>query len=317
MTKSCQDCQRSKITRHTKSPIGTFPLSSRRFAEVHLDIVGPFPLSDGHRYILTCIDRFTRWMEAIPMPNITAETVSQSFLNGWVSRFGSPDIVHTDRGRQFTSNTFRNLLKLLGTRLKHSTSYHPQSNGLVERLHRTLKSALICHNKTQWTRSLPLVLLGLRTSVKDTINCSPVEMVYGETLHVPGQMFTESNVVLDSDDFLLHLQTLMSRIKPATTSNKSSSNIFINKELNVCSHVWIRNDRVLKPLEQKFHGPYRVIKRFPKYFTLQIGSKTDNITIDRLKPAFTEIEHSEIDLSQEITPIKSKEKSVSFSLGRG
>ena len=137
---SCLQCQRSKVQRHTITPLATFTTPDAHFDMVHIDIVGPLPPSRGFTYLLTCIDRFTRWPEAIPISNITAETVAEAFVSGWVARFGSPSTITTDRGRQFESALWRQLSRLrLGSKRIRTTSYHPIANGLVERFHRQLK----------------------------------------------------------------------------------------------------------------------------------------------------------------------------------
>ncbi|GFT32760.1 transposon Tf2-6 polyprotein [Trichonephila clavipes] len=153
--KSCTQCQRSKVSRHTKSPVGTFPLPSARFWNVHIDVVGPLSPVRGMSYLLTCVDRFTRWPEVFPIPDQTADTIARTFLLGWINRFGVPERITSDRGTNFQSNLFSSLSKFLGVEQTRTTSFHPQSNGAVDRFHRHLKSALMTHLPESWLDSLP------------------------------------------------------------------------------------------------------------------------------------------------------------------
>ena len=91
-----------------------------------VDLVGPLPVSaDGFLYIFTIIDRTTRWLEAVPLKEMSAATCSQVFFSHWVSRFGVPATVTSDRGTQFTSDTWQKLCKRLGIEHVTTTSYHP------------------------------------------------------------------------------------------------------------------------------------------------------------------------------------------------
>ena len=161
-TRSCIQCQRAKIQRHTIAPLSSFPTPDARFDVVHIDLVRPLPPSQGFTYLLTCVDRYTRWPEAIPLTSSTAEVVAQALLSGWISRFGVPSTIITDRGCQFESKLWNNLMSLIGSKCARTTAYHPQTNGMV---HRQLKAALKAQpNPDAWMDTLPLILLGIRTA---------------------------------------------------------------------------------------------------------------------------------------------------------
>lgn len=93
-------------------------------------------------YILVVGDYFTRWMEAYPIPNQEATTVAKKLTDEFFFRFSPPEQLHSDQGRQFESQLIAEICKLLGIKKTHTTAYHPQSDGLVERFNRTLLGML-------------------------------------------------------------------------------------------------------------------------------------------------------------------------------
>ncbi len=216
-TRSCIQCQRAKIQRHTAAPLASFPTPDARFDVVHLDLVGPLPPSRGFTYILTCVDRFTRWPEAIPLTSITAETVARAFVCGWIARFGVPSSIVTDRGRQFESRLWAHLMTLLGVKRSRTTAYHPQANGMVERFHRQLKASLTTKlHPDMWMDALPLVLLGIRSAFKDDISATAAELVYGTTLRLPGEFFVGSSTssALDPTEYVDRLKSHLTTLRP-------------------------------------------------------------------------------------------------------
>jgi cleavage and polyadenylation specificity factor subunit 1 len=111
---------------------------------------------DGYRYVVTFIDRASRWIEAKPLKSITAEEVAQAFVDTWVSRHGVPLKLSSDCGPQFHSQLFAEVCKLLGVDTVKTTAYNPKANGIVERVQKTLKTGLKCRNNS-WLRDLPFM----------------------------------------------------------------------------------------------------------------------------------------------------------------
>ena len=126
--RSCKGCQTAKVSRHNTPVFEKSTEPTERFDHVHIDIVGPLPYANGFRYLLTCVDRLTRWPEAIPIVDIRTETVADAFFSGWIARYGTPATITTDRGAQFESKLWDNLCNQFGIIRNRTTSYHPQSN---------------------------------------------------------------------------------------------------------------------------------------------------------------------------------------------
>lgn len=157
--KTCINCQKSKVQRHTVSFLGQFS-PVERFEHIHVDIVGPLPTSEeGYKYLVTIIDRCTHWPEAFPIREITANVVAKVIYDGWITRFGCPVRLTSDQNRQFESSLFQHLMKCMGIDKIRTTPYHPQSNGAVERWHRSLKVALMSRlDSKSWVEELSTVL---------------------------------------------------------------------------------------------------------------------------------------------------------------
>lgn len=285
--KTCLQCQRAKVHRHTKSPLGKFPTPTARFQHVHVDLVGPLQPSRGYSYLLTCIDRFTRWPEAVPITDCSSETVARAFLERWIAQFGCPTTVTTDRGSHF-EGAFHKLLDTFGCSHNRTTAYHPAANGLVERFHRQMKAALCAHDNPAWSETLPLVLLGTRNTIKSDLKATPAEMVYGDTLRLPGEIVhPAASGKVEYGDYASRLSQHMRTLKPAITRPQYISS-YLPKSLGSCTHVFVRADHVRPPLKPPYTGPYRVLKRTDKTVVILKEGKKDTVSIDRVKPAFIE-----------------------------
>ncbi|XP_065055321.1 uncharacterized protein LOC135683865 [Rhopilema esculentum] len=253
---------KSKITHHTKTRLGTFATSDARFAHVHIDIVGPLPPSRGNKYLLTCVDGFTHWPEAIPLADITADTVARLFVTHWISQFGVPTTITTDRGTQFQSDVFHSLTLLLGIKRISTTAYHPCHNRMVERFHHQLKSSIKASpDPTQWCESLPLILLHQQTIVKEDIGCTPAQLILGCNLRLPGEFFTSSteHSELDPSVYANRLQFAMRDLCP-TPYRPQTPQSYRPPGLSTSKFVFVRNYAVKKPLQPPYDGPFKVLE---------------------------------------------------------
>ena len=283
-TRACLDCQASKVNRHTKAPITAMPNPKRRFSCIHLDIVGPLPVSSGFRYLLTIIDRASRWPEAFPMIDCTARDCAQAFLQGWISRFGVPEHITSDRGPQFKSQFWTSLNELMGIKLHHTTAYHPISNGVIERTHRHLKSVLMARlgASPSWFQQLPWALLAIRATPKEDTGISTAERLYGEPLVLPGEFFPGDG----SDPEIHDLRQKVGEFAPIPPPRSGHLSCFVPKDLQTASHVFVRIGAHRRPLVRPYEGPFLVLQRSAKAFQLSRSGRTEWVTVDRLKPAF-------------------------------
>lgn len=318
-TRCCEPCQRAKVNKHVVSPITPFAPPDRRFGHIHVDLVGPLPPSNNYRYLLTVVDRFTRWPEAWPLENMSAHAVAQTLTTNWIARFGVPDTITTDQGRQFESELFRSLFSTFGIQHSRTSPYHPQSNGMVERFHRTLKSALTAHESSQWSTKLPIVLLALRNTVKAGFELTPAELVYGATLRLPGEMFHAAPAEPQPPELVATLRDYMAQLRFTPGTNHDTRRAaFVPSDLSQVSHVFVRVDAIRPPLQPRYEGPFAVLERREKTFQVQRHRSTTWVSIDRLKPAFIAredptAEHSYAAFSIEDPP----KKRVRFFFHRG
>ena len=299
----CEACQSCKVTRHVKRPLGELPTPTQRFTNVHIDIVGPLEQITTYgspRYLITMIDAHTRWLEAIPVAEITADIVCKTFLFHWVARFGPPLYIISDKGTQFSSELLANLTKFLGVHQIRTSAYNPKANGMVERSHRTLKAALRARSGN-WVDQLAFVLLGIRMR-PDGDGSSAYARVTGEQPIVP-HILTEDVCMNDVVDSLNKVTFPYKQPRSRETKH------YIPPLLQSCEYVWLRLDRVRKPMEAPYQGPFQVKKRSNTFFTIMIRGKESNVAIERLKPAILAKAVAEVSLP-DVTSLPAEEPNV-------
>jgi hypothetical protein len=256
--KDCQACSRAKVTSQPAAAVQPIPVPQQRFSHIHVDIVGPLPISkEGFRYLFTIINRSSRMLEAVPLTIIETETCRDTLISQWVARFGVPAHLTSDRGAQFTSELWASVI---GMHHNTTTAYHLQSNGMVERAHRRLKDALkACMAAANWLQHLPWVLLDINNAPKEDSGKSAAQMVYGTSLTLPAQMAAGNELPVDEI-----LRDLSTAAPIPTQHGQKEAPTEPPAALALADLVYVCKGGQLQPLAQPYSGPYKVLEKGPK-----------------------------------------------------
>lgn len=216
---SCAECISNKSYSSTakQSSLPTAP-EVKPFEFVAVDIVGPLPQRGPHRYLLTMTDHATKWLEAVPLARIDASTVAKAFSNNWVMKFGAPRIFHSDKGTQFESNVFAELLKKYNIKKSRTTPYWPAGNGVIERAHRTLKDRLRCSSKP-WPQELSEAVFNINRSVHASTNCSPFFALFRREACLPADWPTLPKMHLSTKQVIKMRTPRMAALKIHNPAN--------------------------------------------------------------------------------------------------
>ncbi len=282
-SRGCLACQRGKIHRHTRLAPLPIPIPQRHFSHLHVDLVGPLQYSNNFNHIFTIIDRTSKWMEAVPISETSVAACAKALTFTWISCFGVPETITSDRGPQFTSNLWSQLCKMLNISHKQTTAYHPELNVSVERLHRRLKDALRARRRATWSEELPFVLLGLRAQPREVTGLSPAEAVFGAQIVLPNEFL--QNDELSVDTIVKKFSKPLHVSAPSLPWHNSSTELpsELPVELLSAPLVWVRRGSLVPPLQPLYNGPSAVLRRGPHSFTIRVGSRDEVVAVSRLK----------------------------------
>ena len=190
VVRSCEVCQAAKSG-------GTHPAGGRQrlfagrpWQKVAIDLVGPMPETNrGNKWILVLTDHFTRWNDALPLPDATAPVVASHLDERVFCYLGLPEQIHTDQGAQFESQLMAELCQLWKVNKTRTTPYHPQANGVVERNNRllgdSLRAMLLEKDQEDWDLVLPQIMRAFRGTPHTTTGETPNLMMLGRELKLP------------------------------------------------------------------------------------------------------------------------------------
>lgn len=280
--RSCDKCFARKPKKElNRAPLGTY-LSGEPMERVAMDILGPLPLTkQQNKYILVIVDLFTKWTEAVAIPNQESKTICKAFIDNFITKFGAPAQVHTDQGRNFQADIFQETCKLLGIHKTRTTSFRPQSNGTVERFNRTLASMLAMYcdkQQDQWDQYLQQVMMAYRSSVHASTSMTPNSMIFGREITMPLQAVIPQPSHTSNDDspndYMANLKSKLQENHCIARKALKKVSIYQKKRYDASSKkrflkrgeaVWIyepaRKKNVCSKLAPKWKGPFIIEKR--------------------------------------------------------
>jgi transposase InsO family protein len=274
---SCITCARMKTPRHR--PYGLLkPLATpeRPWGSVTLDFIEGLPESNGFDSIMVVVDRLTKYAILAPThKTVTAAQTATLFQQHVIKRFGCPDNLVTDRGRQFISAVWRQFAKAMGAQHFCSTAYHPQTDGQTERVNQVLEHYLRAYcnyGQNNWADLLHMAEFVYNNAVHTTIGVSPFFACYG--WHPKAHIETPCKLGVNdpsSTEFSREHQALVEYLQDRIRQSHSRTIRYYNNkhrdmEFSVGDLVLVnrKNWRTTRPsqkLDAKFSGPYKIIER--------------------------------------------------------
>lgn len=313
--KKCKTCQSTKTNfRPTKMPMIITSTSDNFNDQIALDIMGPYPETDnGNRFILTIQDDLTKFMQAYPLPEHTAETVAVHLLK-YCTIFGFPTNILTDQGTEFMSKLFKEITKMLSLKHKTTSPYHPQTNGSLERTHLTLRDFIRCYIEKEdvntWDNLVYLATHAYNTHVHKSTQEIPYTLVFGNKPRLPFDKVpspnkkTYSNLATDIENKMKKVRQLA---KENLIKSKESSKKYYDKSHRTTTKFHIGQEVLLRDMQSKatnkklnptYKGPFKIVQvhENSNTATLEIGkNKTKTYHYNLLKPFISDDESGEDD----------------------
>jgi hypothetical protein len=252
---------------------------------IHIDAIGPFPISNKFIYILTIVDAYTRFGLAFAITNVTTRIIATTIIQKWISVFGMPKCILADNGNGFGSKFMKMIMHMLGIKMRYSLPYHAQSNGICERLNGIIVNILAAYtinDHTTWAKYIPQITFGYNTSIHTTIGYSPYEVMFGHKAYIGSQALltnqTDTNnnhiqyptYMQDIKDIMANVHNnIVDRVQAQTNktiaNNEQKANTFTPYSVGDKVYVYhipksVKKDDKTKKLMLPYRGPYTVIK---------------------------------------------------------
>lgn len=302
--RTCDICQKTVSKGRVPCvPLEKMPVIQEPFKRIAIDLVGPFqPVSaNGYRYVLTIVDVATRYPEAVPLKKIDTVSVAEALVSVF-ARMGCPEEILSDCGTQFVSDLMKEIFRLLSIKSVHTSPYHAQSNGLVERFNGTLKTMLrrvIQSEPKHWDRYIPPLLFAYRELPNESTGFSPFELLFGRRARGPMDILAKSwTGQTDSDEakpLYQYVFDLKNTLKDACSLAQENAQVASEKhkhyhDLKAVPRSFQVDDEVLvllpsdsNKLLMTWKGPFRVTECFGCDYRVEMSGKKKVFHANMLK----------------------------------
>lgn len=303
---SCHECLRRRgFQPSKKAPLGRLPVTSRPLERIAMDIVGPLPITlANNKYILVMTDYFTRYPEAYPLPDTKSHTVAGA-LEKFIATHGVPEQLISDRATNFLSDCLKEVYRVLQIEKINTSAYHPQTDGVLERLNATLINSLkylVNDSQDDWDSLLPFALLAHRSARHSATGETPAYLLYGRDLTLPCDLLLKkdfrsyADTLSYSQDMCSRLKTSFDVVRKNLTLAADKQEEFrlktaVDKHIKIGDSVYLFTPVLKEGQVKKFtcfnRGPYRVIGQAKNKVNYQLmllnkPSKVMWVHVDRL-----------------------------------
>ena len=284
--KKCKLCQLHKKNRkqYGKLPVKTAEINPWQIVQV--DLIGPWTVKtpSGKKQLraFTAIDPATSWVELSAIPNKNADTVMDAFHNSWLTRYPRPIQVTFDNGSEF-KNVFKEMCDNLGIKCKPTTSYNPQGNSIIERVHQVMANMLRAFELEErdldpedpWNEFLQACAYGIRSTYHTTLQATPGQLIFGR------DMIHDVRFQANWD------RIARNKTKIIKTSNKRENLNRIKYVYKVGDRVLLRKPGLRRKLSAPKEGPYTVLSVATNgTIKIQRGIVQERVNIRRVEPYF-------------------------------
>lgn len=300
--RNCEICAKSKPAQNSKIGLLASKVVDKPFERMYVDFVGPLPRSKaGNKYILVCVDAFTRFVWLLPTRGATTQLVIDK-LQGIFGTFGPPQTIVTDNASTFTSQRFKQFQLGMGIQHVTTTPYYPKPS-YAERLNRNLKSALIAYHSgdhSGWDRSLPWLSMAFNTARHESHQSTPASLLLGYRIASPlSNLWSIDDLLPENKGVHQVVEQWRKARKNIRAAHKREAMRYNEgrrpNQYRVGDHVFLRNFQAISKAEQgiskkllpRFRGPFEII-RFLTPVTVQLKElgtgKINRAHVTQLKP---------------------------------